>query len=75
MIIFSLAVYSCVSFNSFAGDLVSKQCRWDARDLYYKGASCEAAGAKSIGERIFGDVAEDRVVEKYRCGQTSVIVE
>jgi hypothetical protein len=78
MIIFQLAVYSCVTVTSFmGGDVLSTTCRWDSRGLYAEQSRCDEDGFKAIGEPIheFSKIinATPRKVEKHACGPVSVI--
>lgn len=71
MTIFQLLVYSCVSVNGLDGELMTKICRWDSRDLYVTTARCEEAGAKAFMSQIFSFehiIGEShRHVEKHKC--------
>lgn len=72
MTIFQLLVYSCVAFNGLDGNLLSKTCRWDVRDLYSSELTCNSDGASWTGRPIFSDVAEDRKVERHKCSPIHV---
>lgn len=67
MTIFHLLVYSCVTANGLDGELIAKTCRWDSRSLYTTTDRCEEAGARTLMSQIFGDVYEDRRVERHKC--------
>ena len=67
MTVFQLFVYSCVTLNGWDGELISKMCRWDARDLHQTETKCAVAGANELGHPVYSDIAEDRRVEKMRC--------
>ncbi len=67
MILFQLAVYSCVTFTNLSGDLISKTCRWDDRGFYASEYRCRSDGDAEIGKPIFSDMYEQRNVERSHC--------
>lgn len=75
MTLFTLAVWSCVTYTAFNGDY-THTCKWTpAGGPYASLALCERYGEKQIGTPIYSDIAEHRVIEKYTCTPMSVISE
>lgn len=72
MTVFQLLIYSCVSLNGLDGELVSKMCRWDAREMFQTEASCGVAGTVEMGKPIWGDIYEDRTAAKFKCSPVSI---
>ena len=71
MTIFQLALYSCVTSYSMGGDM-NMTCNWRPDNFYTTAAVCESDGKAQIGKPVFSDIAEDRKVSDYRCGQILV---
>ena len=74
MSVFSLFVYSCVTFNApISGELLQKTCSWSGRGTLY--ATHEACLRESplLGSPIFSDVADGRKVEAIKCEEHGVI--
>ena len=71
MIVFQLLVFSCVvikdPFDSIT--ILSKICRWDAKDQYINERICQEAGASMLMKQVFSDAYEDRRIEGHRCGK------
>lgn len=73
MAVFEMLTYSCVIVNGFAGELMSKTCRWDGGVYYVQQSKCAEKGAALIGNPVFSDMAENRKIENFRCSPISVI--
>ncbi len=77
MIIFQLAVYSCISVtSSFNGDF-SKTCNWAAKEMYVEASRCNKDGMSLLGDTIheFSVIigATPRKIESYSCNPVTVI--
>jgi len=77
MTIYQLMVYSCLAVIDLHGDLVTKTCTWQPRQMFAQQVRCDEAGRASIGERIFRDSiqmgADPEKVERARCVPLSVV--
>lgn len=80
MTIFELAFYSCISYGSINGMTVqgldvdkTTTCAWgNPAGLYRQVEKCEGVGRNALGTPIFGDIADGRTRDKFRCAPRNV---
>jgi hypothetical protein len=70
IIVWSLAIYSCVVSTPMDGSY-SKTCNWGGGTLHASKEHCETAAPKD-GSDVFSDVADGRKVERHECREIRV---
>ena len=74
MTVFSLLIYSCVTFNApLSGELLQKTCSWGQRGALYASRDACLRASPALGSPIFSDVADGRKVEDIKCSEQGVI--
>ncbi len=71
IIIWSLAIYSCVEITSPFGGDYSKTCHWAGGSLHSTKERCEKEAPKD-GAEVFSDVADGRKVDHHECREIKV---